>query len=446
MNNIGWSSDNEMKESLEKISISSKEGKSGLPIVYDKDDAYILNSNSNTLVVGVTGSGKTQSTILPQLKIAIDKGDNVVVNDVKGEIYALLGNTLDKEGYKTVVLNFDNPEYGNAWNPLGFAYHTYKSGMIDKSLHMIEDLGYYLLNDPKDAMSDPFWTNTTIDYFTGIVLYLFDNAKEEEINLNSVARVANDLSRNNNYEEFMNQFDKNSTIYINLSGTLLAPPETRASIVSVFNQKIKKYISFQKLSSMLSYNDFDIDKLFVDKTAVFIISGLSSTSNSLLPLFVNQAIDMLDSLKLKNRKTNIILDEFDSLLPINNFAKLINYARSINVVFTTVIRSYIDLKNTYGEANSELIKSCFSNCIYLLASDIYTLDEVSRDCGMVNNKLLITPEELKLMGKFEAIITVPRSKPMRAVLTPYYKLTDYNKIVQKELSKRKEKEIKIYNV
>ena len=50
----------------------------------------------------------------------------------------------------------------------------------------------------------------------------------------------------------MNSIDKNSSIYFNLSGTLLAPNENRGSIISVFNQKIKRYITRENLCEMMT--------------------------------------------------------------------------------------------------------------------------------------------------------------------------------------------------
>lgn len=424
-----WCKETEMKKSLNEITIGKNLKRGGIPIINDGKKAYLTNIESHTLVIGSTGSGKTQTTILPLTKLALLSGESVVINDIRGEIYKNTAQNFKEQGYEVIILNFDKPNLGSSWNPLTLPYKLYQQQEKDKATKLIEDLGYYLFSDLRNKEVDPFWTNSTIDYFTGITLYLFENAKEEEINLNSIYNIANELEKSNNTDKFLSKLDKNSTIYYNVLGTLTSPPETKGGIIATFNQKMKKYIGLENLSNMLSTTDFDIKEISNKKTAIFIVSGLSTQSSYLIPLLVSQIINATNEFGNRNRMLNMILDEFDTLLPINNFASLINYSRSISIRFTVVIKSYIDLKNMYGNESTEIIKACFPNLIYLLSSDIYTLEEISKLCGQkeVNKQIkpLITIEELKVMKAFEAIILLPRMMPFKTKLLPDYKI-DWN--------------------
>ncbi len=448
-----WETKEEMQKNLVPVNHDTALNKSGIPMMYDDKNIYINDKENHSLVIGSTGSGKTQAIMLPMIKLAIKANESFVVNDVKGEIYSNIASQLEKDKYKTIVLNFEDSDLGNAWNPLTFPYQLYKNGKIDKALEMVEDLGYYIFSDKNDT-SDPFWVNSTIDYFTGLVLYLFENAKEEEINLNSILAITTFGAEKNgdeiNFTKIMNKLDKNSIIYINLAGTLLAPNETRGSILSVFKQKIKTYVTREKLSKMMSKTDFDFMSIGNDKVAVFIVSGTSSYTNNLIPLLINQICTSVDMFGNKDKTLNILLDEFDSMLPIKNFAKLISYSRSIKIKFTVLIKSYIDLVNTYGKDNSEVIKMCFSNIIYLLANDIYTLEEISKYCGnqLVDNKVvpLISIEELKIMKQFEAIVFIPRTMPFRTKLLPDYEIDWKFDKKSKSMPKRDDYKINIYDV
>ena len=442
-----WAKKKEIKDALKKIEVNREVSTAGVPVEYDDNKTvYIPNRDGHTLVIGATGSGKTQATILPEVKLSLLAGESIIVNDIKGEIYNITANNFKERGYKIYTIDFDDTKLGNNWNPLTLAYQSYKENELDRATTMLEELGYYLFTDSKE-MSDPFWTNSVIDYFTGLALYLFENAKSEEININSIYNLANKLEEEAEREAFLNRLNKNSTIYFNVKGTLTSPRETRGGIIATFNQKIKKYISSTNLSNMLSYSDFDLRNINKEKTAIFVISGLTTYSNSLVPLLVNQCIEAIDIYGEK-KKTNIILDEFESMLPILNFSKIINYARSISVNITVVIKSYLDLINTYGKENTEIIKSCFSNIIYLLSSDIYTLEEISKMCGNteVNGKVkpLITEEELKTLKAFEAIILIPRTMPYKTTLIPDYKI-EWN-LVKKDLPipKREIKTVNLY--
>ena len=84
-----------------------------------------------------------------------------------------------------------------------------------------------------DSNSDPFWEKTASDYFVGLALYLFDNAKSEEINLNSIFNLSNDIFKDDNkYDKLiMNSLDKSSSTYQFLSGTLFSPKETSGGLL-----------------------------------------------------------------------------------------------------------------------------------------------------------------------------------------------------------------------
>lgn len=445
-----WCKDAEMKNILQEIDVKKEVTSTGTPITYEKNNLYVTTKDGHALVIGATGSGKTQTTILPITKLSLLAGESVVVNDPKGEIYKQTTHNFKERGYNVVVLNFDNPNLGSSWNPFHLPYHFYQEGKTDKATSLIEDLGYYLFTDNGNNEMDSFWTNSTIDYFTGLTLYLFENASSEEINLNSIYNLANELSDETTATKFLQQLDKNSIIYYNLSGTLKSPNETKGGIISTFNQKIKKYIGLKNLSNMLATSNFDIKEVSNQKTAIFIVSGLTTHSHSLIPLLVSQIITGVDEYGNKEKTLNMILDEFDTMLPIKNFARVITYSRGIRVRFTVVIKSYIDLTNVYGKENTEVIKSCFPTLIYLLSNDIYTLEEISKMCGNteIGSKVkpLITVEELKVMKAFEAIVLIPRMMPYKTSLLPDYKI-DWN-LDKKEssLPENNLKDAKIYKL
>ena len=416
-----WENENNLKKVLNKIELGKEIDKSGVPIIYKGNDCYIQKSDAHSLVIGATGSGKTQSIILPLIKLSMLAGESLIINDVKGELYNITASEFKKRGYNVLVLDFDNSLYGNYWNPLYLSYILNKEGYSDKALNIIEELGYYLFNDKKANDLDPFWINSCIDYFTGLCLYLIKN-NNKEVNLKDVFKLANELNDDEKAKKFIKEIDKDSSIYYNVTGTLESPKETRGGILATFNQKLKTFISKENLSNMLSKSDFELTNIFDKKTVIYMICGYYEHSNNLVPLFINQVFNAA-IYKNNKKKFNIILDEFDSLIPIKNFAKIINHSRSLYLTFTVTIKSYIDLINTYGKENFEIIKLCFPNIIYLYANDLFTLEEFSKLCGNKNNDTpLISVEELKTIDTFESIVILPRLMPFRTKLVPDYKI------------------------
>lgn len=445
-NHSHWATQDEIKKRLKEISSKDTLDQSGIPLFYQNNSAYIDDSDMHNLIIGSTGSGKTQAFILPMISLSKKAHESMIINDPYGELYKVCASNLQKDGYQTIALDFNKGKYGNNWNPLLLIYDYYKSGEHDLALRLIEDLGYYLFYDQNKDM-DPFWTNTTIDYFTGLVLYLFENATKEEINILSVYSLNNQIKEPKNLEDFLSNIKKDSDIYYNLAGTLEAPSETKGSILSVFNQKIKKYISRKNFINMLCNDDFSINQLYEKPTAVFLISGESDYANSLIPLFISHVIECASKRKEKKRM-NLLLDEFDSMVPIKNFSSMIQYCRTISIRFTITIKSYAHLNYIYGEENAKLLRYCFGNIIYLLSEDIPTVEEFSKYCGTIKESgkemPLISVEELRTLNTFEAVISMIRMKPIKTKLIPFYKMKWEDSQAMIDIPIREEKEIKEY--
>ncbi len=439
-----WATKDEVAKRLDAIEIGKEIEKSGIPMAYDDNHLYIDSHEAHNMIIGSTGSGKTQVAILPLIKLSMLAKESMVINDPMGELYRNNADLLRKNGYKTIVVDFDDSRYGNSWNPLKMPYDLYKNGEKDKAIKYVEDIAYYMFYDPKEKNNDPFWINSTINFFTGIVLYLFEKANEDEINIASTYHFANYLITDGS-KNTIKKIDKQGLIYMNLVGIIEAPTETKGSILSVFNQKMKKYVSREILTNMLSNTDFDLYDINKKPTALFIISGQSSFGNNFIPLLINQIIDCVKDTDTENRHLNILLDEFDSMVPIRNFARLVEYCRALRVKFTVTIRSFIHLNNMYTKEDAEILKLCFGNIIYLLSDDIYTLEEISKKCGYKEGGTpLISVEDLKTLDMFESIILMPRTMPFKTTLIPDYKI-NYNFSSEVcELPNRKNNIYKIY--
>ena len=417
MNFAKWETLENMKEMVRLSEVDGKEKikSSGLPIAYDSKHLYVDSRDGHTLVIGSTGSGKTQAITLPMLNLAWLASESIIVSDSSNELYDTTKDEFDKNGYKIIRLNLDEAIDTNRWNPFELVEKLYAENNYDTASEVLSNIGYYLLSTQDDKNSDPFWITSAISYFTGICLYLLENKKE--LNIDAIYDM-NEIIKDSP-DKFIKSLDKHSASYINLSSILLAPNDTRMSIISVFEVNFKAYVGKENLRKLLAKSDFNISKISSEKTAVFVKCGKSKVSANLLPLFIEE---VYESKKDKN-KLNIIIDEFYNANPVLDFTKLLSYSRGVGIRFTMMVRGFNDLKNTYGKEEAEMVRLGFSNIVYLLSQDIDTLEEMSRLCGKASKDTpLVSVEDLKTLKPFEAIVLTTRMMPFKTKLLPYYEI------------------------
>ncbi len=103
----------------------------GFPFRFKQNGTHYeiaMKEETHALVIGTTGTGKTQILANPTIRILAHSGEkpSLVMTDPKGELYRDNVNILKKEGYKIVVLDLNDPYSSSKWNPMEPAYNTYK--------------------------------------------------------------------------------------------------------------------------------------------------------------------------------------------------------------------------------------------------------------------------------------------------------------------------------
>ena len=362
----------------------------GVPIILKKTEAWVDNGEYHTLIIGGTGGGKTECIIKPLTKILAKAGESMIITDPKAEIYEETAGLLKAKGYKIIVINFRDTLKGNCWNPLTLPYKFFKEGRQDKTNELLSDLAINILIDPNNK-AEPFWEQTASDYFKGLALGLFEDAKEDEINFNS-------LNLMSTYGElryhgipysklYFDQKGYGSEIYNSVTATIDGPADTKNSILSTFKSKMSIFTTNNVLSEMLSKSDFDFDKIGMEKTAIFLcIHDEKKTYHSLMTTFIKQAYESLIAQaqacggKLPVR-TNFLLDEFANMPALKDVDTMISAARSRNIRFDFVIQNFSQLNQVYGADMAETIKGNCGNVHFLSTAELKALEEFSKLCG-----------------------------------------------------------------
>ncbi|MBE6157517.1 MAG: hypothetical protein E7160_01845 [Firmicutes bacterium] len=307
--------------------------------------------NTN-LLIGKISSGKTLGYMFNVVEEKIKNNENLLILDNKNEYYKRFKNELNNAGYNTLVFNLDNTSKSNGFNPLLLPYSYYKKGNKDKAIELISEIALEIFrSDNKEV--DPYWEETSANYFTAMSLILFKEGTEEEINLGSVLAMINlgeqkvgDVSVIRKYFDKLNILD---SIYIAGSPTIYSPPETRGSIMSVVKQKLNKYCAKEQLLNNLCNNDINIESIN-SKTAIIIIGNknINKLSNILIDQIVNYSLD-------NNIDFNYILDNFQDMPKLLELNKILDRKLKLFIV----VRNLEQLQAKYDK----YIDSNFENVI-----------------------------------------------------------------------------------
>jgi len=135
------------KNELNKLYISTSLGnlrnlkKTGTLVRFEAQGREIainmVPKDYHTIVLGTTGSGKTQGYVLPYVYTLGHSGEkpNMVITDPKGEIYAQMAETLRRQGYDVQVFNLSEPTKSSRWNPFERAWNMFqRAHRLDKEI------------------------------------------------------------------------------------------------------------------------------------------------------------------------------------------------------------------------------------------------------------------------------------------------------------------------
>lgn len=408
----------------------------GMPLSWnvERNCVYTDHTDSHTLIIGPTASGKSRLCIMPAVRMLGAAGESMIISDPKAEIYHRTAGFLKQEGYTVRVLNLREPAHGNFWNPLAIPYRFYLQGDIDRAYEFINDTAMNLTGMGM-SKNDPFWDNSAGTLFAGLTMLLFKYCKdfkqpESAVHIGNVLQLRNVLCSGNSREIRMNPLwaYAKSDLYIAsaLIGTLETANDTRAGILSVFDQKMRIFSTQPGLLNMLSRYEAMYDDVDENPTALFLVMPDEKTTyHGLASLFIKQSYEYLiykaqqysenQEVRLKIR-LNYVLDEFSSLPTVKDFPAMITAARSRNIRFHIVIQSKHQLNLKYDDDTDTILANC-TNWIFLTGRELKFLQEISALCGEKTSggfrSPVISVADLQRFDKKrgEALILSGRFKP-----------------------------------
>ena len=250
---------------------------------------------------------------------------------------------------------------------------------------------------------------------------------EKHVNLKNIFELRNVLFAEIDVKNsFLWEYAKKDAFIRNsLIGTVETAKDTRAGILSTFDQAMRNISIQPNLLDMLSGNELDLNQFLKKKQVLYLIMPDEKTSyHRLVSLFVKQSYEYFIYLAQKELydksvetgylpiRINYILDEFSSLPTVTDFPAMITAARSRNVRFVLFVQSKHQLKQRYGDETETILANCI-NWVFLTTRELSLLKDISELCGTKDQKPILSVAHLQRLNKEEGetLILSGRKKP-----------------------------------
>ena len=181
-----WSKNGEQYKILSKTS--------GIILAKDNYLPVDKQGNTNVMVIGGSGAGKSASFVIPNVLGLLG---SYVFTDPKGELYDKTASYFRANGYDVKVLNLVTPAASDGFNPLLNADTPTDVDIITNTIIRGQDTG---------ATNDPYWDNMAEQLLKALIYFLKATRGPEEANLTSCAnlvRLANNSGNFNIVTELM---------------------------------------------------------------------------------------------------------------------------------------------------------------------------------------------------------------------------------------------------
>ena len=422
-----FSSEEEIKRDLQIA--DGKHG--GGPFVYmdwENGDPYVAADESNGILLGVTGCGKTRRGTIPMTMSMIQANESVLAIDSKGDLYHSTYALAKARGYYVKVFDFRDLTKGDGFDMFGYAYENYKStDASDRDLanSIIKNIGDCIFGEDKTISDrkDPFWDSSAKSLFMALMYMLFDFAQPDQIHPAGLIKLANDCFKRFGPTRYIDKICElyPKSAFVPLLGTVRSAPteNTLPSIKSSFYQPLNIFLMSDNVKNMLSDASFKMSDLDGKrKVAIYIILPDENTNYSALAAIILTQI-VSHHFRIAHtkydgflpRRLNVVIEELGNIgtsLPM--LPSLMTAGRSRNIRTFFVLQSFSQLETIYGKSKAATIRGNADTLIAYRVEEMDTLRELSAKCGEVYNEEtgmmepIVSPTQLGSLDTGEILV------------------------------------------
>jgi type IV secretion system protein VirD4 len=400
------SADFAYSKDLKKLGVKRKDG-----LILGKfEEKFVRFKQPGHLITfAPTRSGKGVGHVIPNL---LDHPGSVIVNDIKGENFAVTGR-YRKEFSKVVTFApFD--ENSSCYNPLDFIRLGTTDEIDDASL--IADM---IIVD--DNSNDPFWNREAKNIITGLILYVANESPPALRNLGEVRYLI--MQAKKDFEFTIRDMYKSKNAFVKkvASSVGATEPKVLASVLSTAKSQTAVWDS-PRLTAITSRSEFQLEDLKNEVLSLYVIipPEYLDVYKPIIRLIVGLAtVAMTRIKKVPKDPVLFIIDEFPALGHMKPIESGIGYLAGYGVSLWMFIQDLNQIKDIYERWGTFL-----SNCSVRMAfgtNDVETAKVLSEMLGTttirVEGEGTSSDAGFKLLGSKNSTSTNV-SETARPLMTP----------------------------
>ncbi|WP_288395597.1 VirD4-like conjugal transfer protein, CD1115 family [uncultured Vagococcus sp.] len=253
------------------------DGYGGMPLSHYRAYFYIDIRTSNTVVIGISRSGKTEIYIFPLIDnlSRARKQASMMINDVKKEILKGTQLLLESRGYDTYSLDLIDPMRSMSIQLLQTVIFYWQIGEKDQAELLINSLTYTIYCKPTDTGTAKHFNETAQGVINAIILSFLETAEKEysyeKVTMYNITqfivemglerwKYARDPKEYNALDLYFEKLPEGSSAKAQYASTNFAGDREKGSIMSTAIRGLRIF-QLKSIAKLTSQNTLDFKKL-----------------------------------------------------------------------------------------------------------------------------------------------------------------------------------------
>lgn len=344
-----------------------------------KEIIHYLNEAVNVIILGATRCGKTRRLLMTSTWLDILAGVNLLVVDVKGEIFAFTNKFAKLMGYEIRTLDYRYFNKSMHFNNLCEINELLRKKKISEAVNKAWDIVSVLVGEPK---GERIWTDGQCATIAAAILIVAQDAPEWAKNLTNVyyflAYMCEPDPETGDMPitDYLNELPNNHPARGAFQIAKIAPFRTRSSFFTSALATLRLYTDWNvaDITQMSDYEFSDTDEKKV--ITYLILPDEKTTYHPLGAIYIKQYYESLVEQAIKkggklDRRFIFRADEIGNFPVIPALGTMLSAGAGRNIFFELVLQDYQQLEGKYKDDFRNLKTNC------LLTICLKVIDEQS---------------------------------------------------------------------